>query len=130
MTSKLVQGNSDIPPKPLCNVVKGHGGTKGPFLIYRNDRPLLRDNFMTSTWLLIGATLETSLLLLPVRPPYASAPAVILLSYRFINNILICFSLKHSPSTDGVTIWQSVPPSTHPPTYREICVLLLTARCN
>jgi hypothetical protein len=136
MASKPVQGKIDIPPKAPCSIVKGYGGTNGLFLMNTNDRTLLRDNFTTSTWLLIGATLQTSLLLLPIRPSYALAPAVILLSYRFINNLLICFGLKQNPYMNGVTIGKraAIYPSANPteknPASEEVCVLLLTARCN
>jgi hypothetical protein len=136
MASKPVQGKIDIPPNPPCSIVRGYGGTNGPSLMNTNDRTLLRDNFTTSTWLLIGATLQTSLLLLPIRPSYALAPAVILLSYRFINNLLICFGLKQNPYMDGVTIGKraAIYPSANPteknPASEEICVLLLTVRCN
>lgn len=136
MEVKPLQGKSDIPPKPHCNILKGYGGTNGPFLMNKNDRGLIRDNFTTSTWLLIGATLQTSLLLLPIRPSYALAPAVLLLSYRFINNLLICFGLKQNPYMDGVTIgkrsaiYPSASPTEENPASEEICVFLLLARCN
>jgi hypothetical protein len=59
-----------------------------------------------------------------------------LLSYRFINNLLICFGLKHNPYMDGVTIgkratlYPSASPTEKNPASDEICVLPLTARCN
>jgi hypothetical protein len=135
MGSKMAQVKSDLPPKPPCNIVKGYGGKKD-VVFNQNDVALLRDNFTTSTWLLIGATLQTLLFLLPLRPSYALAPAVLLLSYRFTANLLMCFGLKRNPYMDGVTVGKRAalypPPSPDEkgPASEEICVILLAARCN
>lgn len=135
MESKTVQTKSDIPPKPPCNIVKGYGGRKDK-IFNQNDGALLKDNFTISTWLLIGATLQTILFSLPIRPSYALAPAVLLLTYRFLTNLLICFGLKQNPYMSGITegkhtaLYHSSSPDEHNPASAEICVLLLTARCN
>ena len=140
MEPKPAQQKSDLPPKPPCNIVKGNGGRPG-IIFNQTDRALLRDNFTTSTWLLIGATLQTLLFLLPIRPSYALAPAVLLLTYRFTTNLLICFGLKRNPYMDGVTAGKraAIYPSPSSPSNEkgnpvpgngEICVFLITTRCN
>jgi hypothetical protein len=140
MDHKPVQRKSDLPLKPPCNIVKGYGGS--PNIIFnQTDRTLLKDNFTTGTWLLIGATLQTLLFLLPIRPSYALAPAVLLLTYRFTINLLICFGLKRNHYLDGVTAGKraAIYPSPSSPSNEkgnpvpgsgEICVFLITARCN
>jgi hypothetical protein len=136
MESKPDQAKSNIPPKPLSNIAKGWGGKKDvPF--NQNDVALLKDNFTTSTWLLIGATLQIILFSLPIRPSYALAPALLLLTYRILNNLLICSGLKRNPYMDGVIpskhTAQYPPTSSNPnpdPASSEICVFLISARCN
>lgn len=136
MASTPLQEKGDVPTKPPSNIVRGYGGTNGPFMMNRNDQTLLRDNFTISTWLLTGATVQTSMLSLPFRLSYAFAPAILLLCYSLIDNLLLCLGVKHNSYMDGVTIGKraAIHPSAIPkgkdPASEEVCVLLLTARCD
>ena len=63
----------------------------------------IRDQFRLSTWLLIGACLQTLLLLLlPAR--IASFPAAILLASRVIKTTLMSKGFIHDMSLDNVLL--------------------------
>jgi hypothetical protein len=135
-TQPLQREKETIPPKPPCNIVKGLGYKKRPFLFCLNDRLLVRDNFTTSTWLLLGAACQSFLLVLPIRPSCALAPALLLLSYRLLRTLLMCVGLIHDPYIEGVIasktvgVYPSTSNSDKKPSDGEICVILLPARSN
>ncbi len=136
MEPKPIQHELPIPSKPLSNTMKGYNGGKGVPFFNNNERSLLRNNLSISSWLLIGATLQSLLLILPIRPSYALIPAFFLLCYRGISTILMIFGLKHNPYMDGVEegkytgLYPSVSGSQKTPKNEEVCVLLVTARSN
>lgn len=135
-TQPLQQKTKSIPPKPPCNTVKSIGCGKRPFLFSLNDRLMVRDNFTTSTWLLLGAACQSLLLVLPIRPSYALAPALLLLSLRLLRTLLMCLGLVHDPYREGVIpgkttgIYPSTSNAAKKPSDDQICVLLLPARSN
>lgn len=55
---------------------------------------LIRDQFTIQTWLTFGAAIQGLLLLLPIRPVYAIAPAFLLLLAKAIDTLMITFNLK------------------------------------
>jgi hypothetical protein len=62
---------------------------------------ILRANFAVSTWLLMGASLQSLLfLILPTR--YALTAATLILSLRFLSKCLIALGVLHNPAMDGV----------------------------
>src|SRR4051794_31560853 len=79
------------------------------------DLAMLRDNFTTSTWLLIGAVLQTSLLAFPISKLYALAPAILLLGFRFVKNLLMTFGILAHPYMKDVIIGKhaAVYPDAH-----------------
>lgn len=62
---------------------------------------ILRDQLPLTTWLLIGAALQSVLYLLPLRPAYALAPAFIVLLFKTIDTLLITYNLKPNPYLEG-----------------------------
>ncbi|KAH0543593.1 hypothetical protein FGG08_002154 [Glutinoglossum americanum] len=61
----------------------------------------IRDNFSLSTWLLLGATIQSLLfLLLPTR--FSLAPAVLILTYRTADALLMASGLRKNPYLGGV----------------------------
>ena len=63
---------------------------------------LIRDQFTIQTWLAFGAVAQSLLLLLPIRPIYTIAPAVVLLLFKAVDTLLITFKLKPNSYTAGV----------------------------
>lgn len=63
---------------------------------------LLRDQFTIQTWLSFGAVAQGLLLLLPIRPIYAVAPALLLLLAKAIDTAMITFNLKPNSYATGV----------------------------
>jgi hypothetical protein len=134
------KGTADtIPRKPPSNILKGYAlKEQSAFLSTISDRHIVRDNFTISTWLLLGASLQCLLLALPLRPSYAVLPALLLLGYRFINGLLMCFGTINHPYADGVIPSKTVtvyPESANINGERKvsdggICVIMLFARCN
>ena len=103
------------------------------------DLTVLRDNFTISTWLLIGAVLQTLLLAFPIGKVYALAPAILLLGFRFVKNLLITFGILANPYMKDVIIgkYAAVYPDAQggfgeraTPSNGGVCVLLLGAQCN
>ena len=62
---------------------------------------ILRTNFAVSTWLLMGASLQ-SLLFLTLPTRYALTAATLILSLRFLSKCLIALGVLHNPAMDGV----------------------------
>ena len=138
MDPPTVKPTTSAPPKPQSSLVKGYRPKEhNPFLSSISDQHALRDNFKTSTWLLIGACIQCLLLALPIRPSYALLPAVLVLSYRFITGLLMCFGIIKHPYADGVIPGKSC--TAMPESYDidgnkkddgGVCVIMLFARCN
>jgi hypothetical protein len=64
---------------------------------------MLRDNFSLTTWLLMGACLQgLALLIFPVSR--ALAPALLLLGYRLVINVLQIFGVLENPYMKGVIL--------------------------
>jgi hypothetical protein len=129
-----------IPPKPPSNSLKGVG-IKQPApnpLAAVGFQHQLRDNFTISTWLLLGASLQCLLIVLPIRPSYAILPALLLLGYRFSLGLLHCFGLARHRLMDDVMPGKTaaVYPESHDvngqklPFDRGVCVIMLFGRCN
>jgi hypothetical protein len=128
-----------FPRKPPSNILKGYALKEtSPFLSTIYDRHIVRDNFTISTWLLLGASLQCLLLVLPIRPSFAVFPTLLFLGYRLITSLLMSVGiLSHSYGKDVV-------PSKTVAIYPEsmnvngekvasdggLCVIMLFARCN
>ena len=129
---------TDTSTKPTSNILKGYGLKEHSALPSTTaDYHALRDNFRTSTWLLIGASLQCLLLALPIRPSYALLPALLLLGYRFTSGLLMCFGIIKHPYMDGVIVGKTA--AAMPESYDidgkrkddgGLCVILLFGRCN
>jgi hypothetical protein len=137
---------SSLPPKsintaaskPRSNIIRGYGLQERS--VYPNtvaDLHALRDNFTISTWLLIGASLQCLLMVLPIRPSYALLPAVVILSCRLAKNLLQCFGIIRHPYADGVIPGKVA--AKMPESYDKegnqvndggVCVIMLFARSN
>ncbi|KAL7952204.1 hypothetical protein V8C34DRAFT_299865 [Trichoderma compactum] len=61
----------------------------------------VRDNFAISTWMAIGAALQ-SLLVLFARPTFAIAPAVLVLLYRFSHTMLMHYGIIRNTQMEDV----------------------------
>jgi hypothetical protein len=124
--------------KPRSSIFKGYGLKERSLLAsIIADQHTLRDNFTTSTWLLIGACLQCLLLTLPIRPSYALLPALLLLGYRFVNWLLMYFGIIKHPYADGVIPGKAsvaIPESYDVDGKKKddggVCVIMLFARCN
>ncbi|KAH0544909.1 hypothetical protein FGG08_000989 [Glutinoglossum americanum] len=109
----------------------GFGGLKA-----RSFRVGLRDNFTISTWLLVGATLQSALLLLlPAR--FALVPPFMLLMYRFLDTVLMAAGWKKNIYLEGVIPGKfsaQIPDAqgrfSKGPSSEGICVFLIGARSN
>lgn len=95
-----------------------------------------RDDLAISTWLLLGACLQT--LLLAILPAFlATTPALLLLLSRVLVNISTCWGLLPDSSMKGVRLGRfsnqipqldgSLSPT---PSDQEVVVLILGARSN
>jgi hypothetical protein len=138
MTSLTPDVTSTIASKPRSNILKGYGLKERNFPFSTiADQHGLRDNFRTSTWILIGASLQCLLLALPIRPSYALLPALLLLGYRFANGLLMCFGIISHPYADGVILGKAsvaIPESYDIDGTKKddggVCVIMLFGRCN
>ena len=124
--------------KPRSSILKGYGLKERSSLPSTiADQHALRDNFTTSTWLLIGACLQCLLLALPIRPSYAFFPALLLLGFRFVNWLLMYLGIIKHPYADGVIPGKAsvaMPESYDVDGKKKddggVCVIMLFARCN
>ena len=62
---------------------------------------IIRDQFTIQTWLAFGAVAQSLLLLLPIRPIFAIAPAVILLLFKAADTALVTLKLKPNQYKSG-----------------------------
>ena len=90
-------------------VLRNHSATLRPNTLQgkahcpANAQQLLKRNFHASTLLLVGATLQ-SLLVLAIPRFYAFLPSILILLYRFSDTLLITFDFKPNPYThDSMT---------------------------
>jgi heme-degrading monooxygenase HmoA len=97
---------------------------------------LIRNNFSFTTLLLLGAFLQSLLLLLPIPRLYLLLPSLLVLSLRAIDTALITYGWKPNPYLAGV-----IPKTTTGqmlsnngeytgPGERKIAILLLGVRIN
>lgn len=134
--SRLSLASRTMQPKPACDIARGLKKKDSFLATSIIDRQLIRQNFDISTWLLMGATLQTAVLLLPIRPVFALAPAVLLLAFKFLNTILIWFGLLENPlMKDSVRGKQTAryPQSTGTgkQTGNEgVCMIVVSSRSN
>lgn len=140
LNEKTSASASPIPTKPLSASLKGAGGPKQPQppLTNINSRHLFRDNFSVGTWLLLGASFQAILLLLPIRPSYAISPGLLMLGYRFVYGLGQIFGVVAYDGMRDVVPGKTA--ASYPETYdvngqrvasdRGICVIMLFSRCN
>jgi hypothetical protein len=86
-----------------------------------------------STWLLLGAALQSLLILLPIRPTYTILPAFLLLSYKIVDHLLIAPSLRRNRYLDGTCCTKFTaryPAGSEGEKKEKIAVVLLAARIN
>lgn len=98
---------------------------------------MIRSQFTFTTWMLIGATIQSVLFLLPVRPFYILLPAITTLLYRLLTDILMSRGFIHNTYLDDViqgkytAVFPSNTPDSKSETREEdVCIFLLTARNN
>ncbi|KAI9773100.1 MAG: hypothetical protein M1840_008221 [Geoglossum simile] len=96
----------------------------------------IRDNFHLSTWLLLGACMQSLLiLLLPSR--FALAPAFLIISCRLLDTAFMTASLKKNPLIEESIPWKfsaQIPDAqgghSKEPSSSDVCVFLLGGRSN
>ncbi|KAI9877777.1 MAG: hypothetical protein M1830_000492 [Pleopsidium flavum] len=101
------------------------------------ENGMIRDNFNTSTWLCLGACLQSILLLsLPSRF-YALLPAFAILAFRIGDVLLMTFGLKRNQYMNGVIAgkFSAQIPDTNGkfsanPADSQVCVMILGVRSN
>ncbi|KAK4978338.1 hypothetical protein LTR66_010641 [Elasticomyces elasticus] len=105
-------------------------------LFSAHELALIRDNFTLTTWLLLGACIQ-SLLFLYLPISVSVAPAFVLLGLRIGDVLLMWSGLKHNHYMDGVIPGKTAIhfPDSHgtytgDPANSEICVIVLAARSN
>jgi len=97
---------------------------------------LVNENFSLSTWLLLGACFQASIALIVQNKYYAFLPAVLILSARIINAVMIHFKIKPNPYLEKVVFKKAaavVPDGNGNFTgagQEKIAVLLLGAKSN
>ncbi len=99
---------------------------------------LIHTNFSLTTSLLAGASLQSLLALLVKNKYYAFLPAILLLTARSLNAILIHFNIKPNPYLEEVLLGKStaVIPDTKGKLrtlaegQEKVTVCLLGAKCN
>ncbi|OCK76366.1 hypothetical protein K432DRAFT_306517 [Lepidopterella palustris CBS 459.81] len=62
---------------------------------------LIRDQFTLSTWILLGAAIQGTLLLLPLRPTYVIGPSFALLALKLIDTICVTLGWRRNAYLDG-----------------------------
>lgn len=86
-------------------VVSQIHGSKPPSVSTRSDLTFLhnavRDHLTIPTWLLVGASLQCLLLLLPIRAPYLRNLALLLLCIKATDTVLVILGLKRNTYMDG-----------------------------
>jgi len=97
---------------------------------------MLRDNFKTSTWILIGACLQ-SLLLLYLPGTLGLAPAFLWLGWRIADPLLMMAGIRRNIYMDGVIPgkWAVQFPDKErnlegEPAEEDVCLIFLGARSN
>lgn len=97
---------------------------------------MLRDNFKTSTWILMGACVQ-GLLLNFLPAPLGLAPALVILGWRLTDTLLMTLGLKRNYYMDGVIPgkWSTHFPNQEgeyagEPADSEVCVIVLSSRSN
>ena len=101
-----------------------------------NMEQLLRDNFTIPTWLMLGASLQGLVCLLPYRNIALVAPVVLVLSFQSVRTILMAFGLFKNSYMDGVIDGRSVPvyPNNEgqyeKPADSQVCAIMLAVRSN
>ncbi|KAL1311867.1 hypothetical protein AAFC00_001939 [Neodothiora populina] len=102
---------------------------------------VIRDQFYISTWLLIGAVLQgTFMMVLPYRNIALVAPLALILLYRIAVPLAMHFGLIRNTYMDGVLPGRTVPvfadeygnrdKGREQISDREMCVIMLAARSN
>lgn len=113
--------------KPRSQITRGGPATG---LIF------IRDQLEITTWLLLGAVAQTALALLPIKPVYKFSPAITILLWRFSHALLMSYGFLENLYMKDVTMGKTtamLPSNADPssdPADSDICVFLLTTRCN
>lgn len=104
-----------------------------------NNIKTLRDNFSLTTWLLFGAVLQgTLVLLLPYKNLTLVAPAFFLLAYKTLRLFLTCFKILPNAAMNGVLNYRTVPifpneknnGAQDTPAGQTVCAIMLAVRSN
>ena len=100
-----------------------------------NGLVTIRDCFSITTWLLLGATLQSALFLIIGRP--AVFPAVAILLYKVAEAYAMKTGLIRNPHMDGVidTKFSAQFPNSegkfgNKPANNDVCVFILGAKTN
>lgn len=121
--------------------------TKPPSAFIRGNRNIglvyIRDQFTISTWLLIGAALQSILFLLPIRAPYLLGAASLLLGIKCLNHLLMTIGVKENIYLDGTVEGKTTARFPNQPVAStaegketgdsndgKICVVFIGVRCN
>lgn len=82
-----------------------------PLLSHTTTRPhvslpvfvhnLVRDQLSIQTWLLLGASIQTLIFLLPLRPMYQYTPSLFFLLITLVNNLIQLSNVRHSSYMTG-----------------------------
>jgi hypothetical protein len=126
--------------KPLSNSSKAFPKGTHPFLTVGGQN-IRRAQFTISTWLCVGAVLQSLLVLLPLPVYYTVLPSIALLAYKIINTYLIQWGFRENKLMDGVLMGRhsAIFPNSDGGFTRRVgesvsgggvCVCLLGARSN
>ncbi|EON60919.1 hypothetical protein W97_00129 [Coniosporium apollinis CBS 100218] len=121
------------PTKPKSQWMKAYAPVFGPL----NGQALsgIRDQFTISTWLSLGAILQTAAYMLIGR--LSLLPAFALVTYRILDTFLMTVGVKHNPGMDGVILnkFAAAFPDAEgkfgkKPARDGVVCFLIGARCN